>query len=106
LFVQRPQGTATGHFSEVPLCEYAASGSGSGSGSASGGVNAFDDDFKIAYEARSRGPDWIGASDGDVVEQKNGSPLGIGRMSSKRDYLRKTEDGLVNFNMGHGTWGP
>lgn len=33
----------------------------------------------------------IGASDGEVVEQKNGSPLGIGRMSSKRDCLRKAK---------------
>ncbi|UKZ66406.1 uncharacterized protein TrAtP1_007580 [Trichoderma atroviride] len=54
-----------------PLCEYAASGSGSGSGSASGGVNAFDDGFRIAYEARSSR---IGASGGEVVEQEKTVP--------------------------------
>lgn len=71
MFVQRPQGTTTGHNSAVPLCEYAASGSGSGSGSASGGVNAFDDGFRIAYEARSSR---IGASGGEVVEQEKTVP--------------------------------
>lgn len=61
----------------------------------------------MASRSRTRqrfGEGRIGASDGEVVEQKNGSPLGIGRMSSKRDCLRKAKMdwAISTWDLGHG----